>query len=295
MIRGKTSPTNSKREFRYEIEKDIDELRDVSIWPHRPIYLQADKKTMCDDERVERDGPLPIGEEIHFETDLFKGKILFRIRNIVSNVPKDHTEYFKGKQRYKHISIQGRFKKRFKFSDVWYGDVYEKPQNIPRIMSKLIYPIFQYFSPGVVMDFSSKEPNKQKIIVVLAGDAQTISINTPGEEPDITNPELPENTTLLGIRFDTIDERRSQLKKYKIASQFEYNPNLVYTFGMHDKVIDIKDFSIAMGGKMVSMAKSMNGNPIGISLLTSDNESIFRFRIFHELLVSYKKNDEVSK
>jgi hypothetical protein len=273
-----------EKQFQYQIEEDIDNLPHVSQWPNSPIYFKPGRKTRCISHN-EQFSPLPLGEAIEFETDLFKGKIILRLRNIFDNVPDDHTEYFKGNKKFKNIVIQGQFKERLNMSDVWFGDVYEKPQIMSRVTSRLVIPFFQRMVTGVVMNFSSDKDHK--VLVRMAGDAETLSINAPGLEPDMTHHDLPENVALLGTEeeFDSVKCRRKMLIKKKIASKYEYDPKLVYTFGFSDGILDFVTYSLL--GK-VSLEKSMNGNPFSITVQTTDQREIFRFNIFHELLTKYK-------
>jgi hypothetical protein len=76
------------------------------------------------------------------------------------NVPDEHTEYFEGKKRFKHIVVQGQFKEKMKMSDAWIGEVYEKPMIMPKWVAKLIMPFFQRIAPGLFMDFTSENNHK---------------------------------------------------------------------------------------------------------------------------------------
>lgn len=39
---------------------------------------------------MNHDGPLPVGKPINFETPLFRGKILIRLKNVISSDPESH-------------------------------------------------------------------------------------------------------------------------------------------------------------------------------------------------------------
>jgi len=170
---GDPRPKKREKQFQYQIEEDIDNLPHVSQWPNSLIYFQSGRKTQCRSHKKDRNvSSLPLGEAIEFETDLFKGKILLRLRNIFDNVPDDHTEYFEGNKKFKNIVIQGQFKEKLKMSDVWFGDVYEKPQIMSRVTSRFFIPFIQRMTTGVVMNFSSDTDHK--VLVRMAGDAQTL-------------------------------------------------------------------------------------------------------------------------
>lgn len=103
----------------------------------------------------------------------------------------------------------------------------------------------------------------------------------------MTNHDLPENVGLLSMdeEFHGAKRRRKMLIKEKVAFKYEYHPDLVYTFGFSDEVLDFVSFSLL--GK-VSLEKHMNGNPFSITVQTTDQREIIRFNIFHEILTKYK-------
>ena len=88
-------------------------------WPYLPIYIKAASDTKC---YGLTDNSVPIGVPVDFETSLFKGKILIRVRNI----PKQTTsagvrgsktssggknqfyfeDYFKNRKRMRQYIIQ---------------------------------------------------------------------------------------------------------------------------------------------------------------------------------------------
>lgn len=312
--------------FLFPIEEEIHNLPDSNTWKHRPIYLAAGRNTRYTTSTSSTStttstnnhdnhhhhhhhssSSLPLGEPIPFETDLFKGKLLLRVQNIHNNVPKDHTEYFQGKKRLKHIVIQGQFKERLNMSDVWFGEVYEKPQKIPKFVARIILPFFQKLSPGIIMDLWS-EKKHHKVLALMAAECRSLSIHHPGEEPNMTMHTLPEETGLLFSSFKEEEKEKRKVKvqpstndnlkrrklfgNKKYASKFHYDPNLVYTFDFYDDIIDFVHVTVNMGKIMgkVSIQETMNGNPFSITAQTTDDREIFRFNIFHEHLVKYKEH-----
>ncbi len=267
-----------KKSFRYQIEKDIHNLPDVRAWFNRPIYLQANEyNTKCTDTT------LPIGTEIDFESDLFQGKVLIRVRNVTSNVSESHSSYFNGRRRMKQFIVQGRFKEALKMSEVYFGDIYGKPLNMSSV-AQFVIPLLQRVIPGVVIDLSSANP---KILVLMAGEAKTMSVNHLGSEPDITDPNHTEDTSLMG--FGSTKERKKILGTPRTAMGYNYDPNLVYTMEFYDDVIDIEAYSvkIPMLGHFC-LKPYLDMQPFTFAALTEDDRYLFQFRIYHEALVSYK-------
>ena len=77
------------------------------------------------------------------------------------------------------------------------------------------------------MDLSSDSP---KVLAPLAGTVQAMSIDSPGNEPDITL-DIEENVvSSLGKSFSTPAKRQKILSNPKYASNYEFNTNDVYTF-----------------------------------------------------------------
>lgn len=259
-------------------------LPDVQTWPHRPVFLQGGRDTFPKG-RSERE-PLPIGQPFEFETPLFKGKILVRLRNAKSDDPAGHDAYFAGRKRLKQIIVQGRFKEPMVMSDVYFGDVFERPLNPapPQSTARIIKSAMSRLVPGLIMDLSSDKP---KVLTLYAGCAHSLSVDPPGQEPSITNLDPPENTALLlgGEDFVSADKRKKMFSKPKYASEYMFNTEHVYTFHNYDDVVDMGQMTlrIPMLGK-IDMANILNGQPLAISAVTGDGRFIFNFRVWHERL-----------
>mmetsp|Transcript_5913 Transcript_5913/g.8686 ORF Transcript_5913/g.8686 Transcript_5913/m.8686 type:complete len:342 (+) Transcript_5913:118-1143(+) len=278
--------------FRYDVDKDINNLPDVNKWPNRPIYVQAGEgtgTTQCAsrDKGQDSDDALPIGTPIEFETNLFKGKILFRVKGVRTStaVAEDLDKYFKGRRRVKQVVVQGRFKESFPISDVHYGDVYGKPLNISPIV-KIASPIFQQLVPGVIMDLSSETP---KVVAPMAGEAKTFSVDKPGSEPDICSITLVENTLLLG-EFDSINHRKRILRTSQTASQYRYDPSLCFTWEFYDDIIDVAAYAanLPILRMPYSLAYFLNKQPFTFSAIAKGEREIFKFRIYHEIILDDK-------
>lgn len=252
----------------------------VESWPHYPICLQASGDTRC--EEYSPDCPLPLGEPFDFESSLFKGKILVRIRNGKSdNVEKSNIYFSKDRKRMLQIVVQGRFKEALKMSNVYFGDIYNKPLDTmphPSIVS-VVKKVFEYLVPGVMIDLSSKRP---KIIVLYAGCTKSLSIDLPGSEPSMSEADTPENTEFLGI-FPSSKERKKVLANPTNASEFEFDPKYVYTFHHYDDVRDLANYELNLPliGK-IDLKKVLKTQPMTLNAETADGRSIFSFDLWHE-------------
>lgn len=302
--------------------KEIDDnLPHAEEWHYRPLYIQAAGATKCESNS----NSLPIGIPINFESDLFKGKFLIRIRDadvnvrhkdfdpsVMKSIGDDMKNYFKGKKRLRQYVIQGQFKKSINMSEVYCGDFYEKPLRLvpPPIIDKALRAMFKRLAPGLIMELTSKKP---RVIVPLAGSMKTFSIDLPGNEPDIMGVDLPENTSLIDIDsgkegdsaaearssaknsspgFKSDLQRKKNLSKPKHAAKYCYQPGKVYTFEQYDDGIDLSTYSIKIPiMKSMSLAKILGPQPTSIRASNiAGDQSIFNFKIFHESI--YEENQD---
>ena len=51
--------------------------------------------------------PVPLGVPFAIESSLFKGIILLRFRNVKSDHPESHSQYFQGRKRLMQTVMQG--------------------------------------------------------------------------------------------------------------------------------------------------------------------------------------------
>lgn len=123
-------------------------------WPHRPVLIKASDDSIC----LNEDGTLspsipPVGIPIEFENSLFKGRVLIRIRHLpvpnsselLSSGKRFHCEeYFQGRKRMRQFVVQGQFKESIPMSDVYFGDIYNKPLSLipPPFVEKILRKIF---------------------------------------------------------------------------------------------------------------------------------------------------------
>jgi hypothetical protein len=258
------------------VDEEISELPDVNSWHHRPLFLKHGKSTRCNYQ----DGKsLPICSPIEFESDTFKGKFMIRIRD----APHTEQGYFKGRKRTKQIVIQGKFKEKVSCDDILLGDTYGKPLNISPIVY-LAVPIFKRLVPGVILDLFSEKP---RVVMLMGGEARTISIDKPGEEPDMTGELLEKNIEFIGA-FKSVDHRKHILRDPKTASKYEFDNEHIHTFQFYDDIIDICNFSINLPIGQIPLLHFLNSQPMTFAVVRKDKQEFFSFKVFHEQLVKKK-------
>jgi len=278
-------------------EEALKNLPDISDWKYHTIFIQPAGETRC--PGLQSNQSVPLGIPVEFESDLFKGKILFRFREGNTDDEKGHMAYFNS-SKYKvqrQIVIQGQFKRRLKMSEMYMGDIFDKRWVLspPPRLGRMVSNIFTRLAPGLIIDIAVEKP---KILALIGGGSHAISINDPGDEPDMTAPDIPENTFLS----DTIklsETRKKVLGNPKEASQFEFDTNMVYTFHSFDEVLDLANFQFKIPFTKVDIAKALGDQPISVRAVTRPvddaYESLFFFRIWHERTVTRLKSKLLDK
>jgi hypothetical protein len=260
---------------------DREVLPATSSWPHRPVWLKASDETKV--IGVSEKEALPLGIPVEFETPLFKGKLLLRLRNVKSDDPKPHKAYFDGRKRVMQTVVQGKFKKPIPMSDVYVGCVFKKPleQAPPPMFVGMMNAVMKRVAPGVIFELDTAKP---RVVALYAGTAETISIDTPGEEPDMTGADLPENLSRkFGSKFKSIKHRKQKLSLPKKAVHYEFDTENVYTFHTYDDKMDYGTYSITlpMYGDY-NISKAIGRQPMSLTAVTSKGDTVYSFDLWHE-------------
>ena len=252
-------------------------------WPHRPVCVRAGSDTKVIGKGIDGDAPVPLGVPFEIESPLFKGKVLLRFRSADSNDPKSHAEYFEGRKRLMQTVVQGRFKRPVRMSDVYAGSLFVRPLAgaPPHFLADIMDAVIRRVAPGLILDLSSDDP---KVICLLAGSAQSMSIDAPGEEPDITKAEIEENVaSRLGDDVGTKVARRQVLGDPVEASRYEFGTESVYTFHSYDDAMDYGrgTMHIPMYGEY-DIKPSIGRQPLSLTAVTKSGDILYDFRIWHE-------------
>jgi hypothetical protein len=263
---------------------------DTATWKHSPILFRSANNTVVDDYDDINES-LPLGVPFHFESPVFKGTMLVRLRNAPTDDPQSHHAYFHGRKRLMQTVVQGQFKKPIKMSDVYVGSVFPKPLSTPppSSMQAMMNAIFRRVAPSVVMDLISSQP---KVLALYAGTAQSVSVNVPGEQPDITAVLLPENMAAVWNKkgsgkstwaSDCSLKRKKKLSQPKTASQYMYDTDHVYTFHSYNDVMDYGTYEmkIPMYGKY-NFASALGGQPMTLSAVLKDGTFMYSFQVWHK-------------
>ena len=307
----------------------------ISQWPHQSILLQTGANThllnptetttssssssskAAAAEQQSQPKALPIGIPIGFETEIFRGQFLVRLRNNTSDDPKSHDEYFRDRKRVLQTVVQGQFKKNIPISDLYVGTVFRQPMKYapPPFFMRMLRGLFQRIAPGAILDFAS---NKPRIISLYAGSAKAMSIDLPGQEPDIRSIDLPEsiadldklqqqqelallsangrrksrknrkNTSILSTDPSewSIDDRKRILSNPDTASNYIFDTEHVYTLEIYDDAMDYGKYEIKLPiyGNF-NFSEAIGVQPMTFTAVTKQNEIMYDFALWHESII----------
>jgi Protein of unknown function (DUF1769) len=285
-------------------------------WPHRPIYLVARSDTTIlnaatttpnsDARQNPQQQPLPLGVPFEFESPIFKGKLLVRIRNVASNDAASHDAYFAGRNRVLQTVLQGRFKKAIPMSQVHVGGLFKEPMRLapPPFFMGLLNMLFHRVAPGTILDFHSANP---KMLSLYAGAAQTVSVDAPGQEPDMMAVDLPENFVGHSVDgtnaaaaadnktlkpFRSIADRRRKLTKPSQAAKYEFDVDHVYTLQGYQDSLDYGSYHVRLPVYgMFPLAPAIGPQPMSITAITTSGEIIYDLCVWHESVYRLKYPD----
>lgn len=252
-----------------------------SSWTHRPIYVQAGDHMKV--LGMNKDQPVPLGVPFEVDSSLFRGRVLLRFRNAKSDDTLKHKEYFDGRKRLMCTVVQGQFKRPISMDEVYVGSLFAQPLAgaPPRSMATIMSAVIRRIAPGVVLDLASDSP---KVIALLAGTAQTMSIDTKGDEPDITLPDIPENVShVLGSTLASKSRRKKVLSSPKKARRYTFDTSHVYTFHTYDDAMDygLGTMHIPMYGEY-DIKPRIGRQPLSLTAVTQSGEILYDMRIWHE-------------
>lgn len=251
-----------------------------SDWPHNPVFVQPGNEMKT--PGMNKNQPLPLGVPFEIDSPIFKGQVLLRFRSVTSDDPDTHSKYFEGRKRLMQTVIQGQFKRPIKMSDVYVGTIFAQALAgaPPPLMTKIMDAVVRRVAPGLILDLSSVAP---KVVALLAGTAQTMSIDPPGAEPDITLPVIEENVaSALGKKLATTSKRRKHLSNPKKADSYVFDTDSVYTFHNYDDAMDYGHgtMHIPMYGEY-DIKPSIGRQPLSLTAVTQDGDIMFDFRVWH--------------
>lgn len=293
----------------------MSELPPTSEWPHYPLFIKPDPEACggnLDVKGVRPHESCPIGIPFEFESDYFKGKILFRVRNLETSSGADgDTRYFGScKKRLNQIIVQGRFKQEIAARDIAFGGEFKRrlKQAPPALIERIMNSIFTRINPGVKFALSEEKP---WVLVNYPASAQTFRVDAEGGEPDIsTCVEFEENNALLSkfnregggknkkknLSFPVDTQKRRKILRNDTDGDIVFDTEHVYTFEHYDDIMDYTTYGMDVKAYKFDMSKMVDHEPFQIMAKNlKDGKHLWSFGIWHEKLLEVASDSDNGK
>ena len=273
--------------------RDEYSLPNVNEWVHRPLLICANTvaiPTMIIDTRS-NNGYLPLGIPFNFSSDLFEGLCLIRVKGANSDATKEDDKYFSGRKRIFQSIVQGRFKEEVKVSDCMTGHEFTRPlKNLPHpIILKTATNLLGRFQPGATISVHTNQPY---ISATLLETTQIFRGDQPGNEPNIANHNIQEDSSILGGVFatDTIpaSRRKRIFSNPTTCPKCTLDTETVYTFEFYQNSFDAQSYSLDLGFTKLALSKVFDHQPIQWLGKMKDGRYLWSFQIWNESLLTKK-------
>lgn len=207
-------------------------LPEADQWPHSPVLLRFSPRVRllsCS----HNPSCLPINPEkpIRFETALFRGELVVRIKDAVMKPGCDnpwepgHPSGYAQKKRMFVMMVKGQFKEDIGFDEVISGFQCYRPLDIGTLANMALRGVKMV--QNINEDIRSKEPWICNFLAAAADAAHKVSARSA--KHDIMGGQPDE---CLGI-WKTTKERRQRLKLKEERQKYTFEKGITYTFGFH--------------------------------------------------------------
>ena len=264
-------------------------LPDAEEWPHRPLFVCLNIP-VCSNHKVPTYGlgSCPIGVPFKFESALFIGTCLIRLKGSNSDDPEGDEEYFTGRKRIFQSVIQGQFKEKVNAADLLTGHEFTRPlKNLPHPwVLKTATNFIGKVSPGANIMVHTEQPYVEAL---LTGSSQVIRGDMPGNEPNIACKTLVEDCSVLGGVFQdgnvSVARRKRMLSNPTRCKDYSFDCETVYTFEFYQNLFDASTYSLDLGFTKIGCSSVLNGQPIQWLGKMRDGRYLWSFQIWHEKLL----------
>eukprot|EP00300_Choanocystis_sp_HF-7_P011892 c17656_g1_i3.p1 GENE.c17656_g1_i3~~c17656_g1_i3.p1 ORF type:complete len:279 (-),score=65.53 c17656_g1_i3:518-1354(-) len=262
-------------------------LPNIDAWPDLPV-LHLGRPTPDTFFLV------PFGQVVPFETELFQGSILARLKTTPGA-----EQYFAGKRRVSSTVIQGRFKQALPFSDVVMGQQFDKPVSRPSPwIVRAGLAVMRTLAPTLEVQLDNNSAHFVSPLVALA---QTIHIAADNEPVPALHVgmDFEENVKHLGGKFahktTTFSQRKSHYHTSKnltpqpMAQQggdcpaaFEFSPEFTYTFDFYQDLFSPNTFVFRILGMNFEVQRLIGQQPL-LTMAKSKRlqKDLWRFEYWH--------------
>ncbi|GBF96590.1 hypothetical protein Rsub_09336 [Raphidocelis subcapitata] len=207
---------------------------------------------------------LPVNQYvIHFESDLFVGKMMAYIKGL----PSSHEPYFTGKKRRSVLMLQGRFKSPLKVDDVVTGQEFGRPYKNLRgcwLMEKVVLA----FTKRVITAMETGDMTVQPYMLFpLLPLAHVVNVSLPGQEPPLDQAEEDLrlwDPSLVDSNGNPMasDARRRRFMRDVHRRGRTYTTDHVWTFVIWQQVIDVAGYFLDLIVQQYDMIQHLDGQPL---------------------------------
>eukprot|EP00511_Aplanochytrium_stocchinoi_P000355 CAMPEP_0204822642 /NCGR_PEP_ID=MMETSP1346-20131115/839_1 /ASSEMBLY_ACC=CAM_ASM_000771 /TAXON_ID=215587 /ORGANISM="Aplanochytrium stocchinoi, Strain GSBS06" /LENGTH=312 /DNA_ID=CAMNT_0051948979 /DNA_START=436 /DNA_END=1374 /DNA_ORIENTATION=- len=259
-----------------------------TIWPDRPLLLRESRCHYGYNEASEAKPMQLHGESCPFETDLFKGNIVVRMKNSPGT-----GNYFKGKKRFSSIVISGQFKRKLNCGTIFTGQEFCHPIKTPGMfMSKALLKFFKVLAPLLVAEIT---PNETYFLSPIIQTVQTLTVTA--DPVNLTRDmTVTEDLTLLDGDFAEgkkmhkaiFSKRKKYFSNQKNLNQYAFDTSNYFTFEFYDDKVDLNAMQLLVLKKRFELAKYLNGQPLRFLsrvIEPGDNnlgKYLWNFEVWHE-------------
>ena len=250
-----------------------------------------------------------LGESLvtEFESELFEGTLLLRMRATEGTTPKPYNDdigYFHGMNRRYQAVVRGRFKKSIPLTQCLTGFVLDRPcGKLPaKWVLKGSLKVLSFFAPQLKANFDGPHPSS---LTPLGSTPQVLSLHRPDEGRDIEmmqeEPTNHENTIMGEASGATSTLQRARYRKKNFDKLFTQKSPVpmtdttkVYTFEFLQHLFNFNDFSVELGSMFgsIKLKDVLDGQPLQIMAMCGD-QRLWSFDVWHEVLVDdARKHDK---
>jgi hypothetical protein len=235
---------------------------------------------------------------IDFESDLFEGSLLVRLRYAEGTTPEPYDDskgYFKGVNRRYQALVRGRFKKSIPFTEMVTG--FRCERKFGKLPAKWVLrsglKVVSFFAPQLDAKLEGERPHS---LTPLGSTPQSITIDDPESVKPLEDPTgepVEGHRTLMGLQSDAPTSlQRAKFRKKafdKLFVQKSQEPmadvSKIYTFEFLQHLVNFQDFSIELGNMLgsVELGEVLDGQPLQIMAAYGD-QLLWSFDLWHESL-----------
>lgn len=268
----------------------------VESWPQRPVQLIPIPDAIMTTTSGHLDaagdnGHCPVNRVFTFETPVFKGQALIRIRGLDEETD---ASYFAGRQRLHQVVLQGRFlRPNIRVADVVTGAQFSTAlrRKPPALLERWLRKLLARRIPGISMDLQSvSQPYVYAPFVasLKAVRADVVPDHVPSM--DSVGDNIQENSNGFGPQYATHVKNARDRKKFlatPAAGNLVFDTDCTYTFEVYNEVLDYYRYQLNLKVMHLNMASVAQGEPFPImAKISSTGEYLWGWHVWHESLLS---------